>query len=80
MPRGRVSIGGVVPGVLGTIATLLFLLATQTGLLTVAAVVTSLYPALTVLLAALVLHERIGRTQGVGLGLALACVALVAAG
>jgi len=80
VPRGRVSIGGVVPGVLGTIATLLFLLATQTGLLTVAAVVTSLYPALTVLLAALVLHERIGRTQGVGLGLALACVALVAAG
>jgi drug/metabolite transporter (DMT)-like permease len=80
VPRGRVSLLGVVPGVLGTAATVLFLLATQTGLLTVAAVVTSLYPALTVLLAALVLRERIGHTQGVGLGLAAACVALVAAG
>ncbi len=80
LPRGRSSLAAVVPGALGTAATVLFLLATQTGLLTVAAVVTSLYPALTVLLAALVLHERIGRTQGVGLGLAAACVALVAAG
>ncbi len=67
-------------GVLGTIATAMFLLATQTGLLTVAAVLASLYPATTVLLAAVVPRERIGRVQGVGLALAGLAVALVAAG
>jgi drug/metabolite transporter (DMT)-like permease len=80
LPRDRSSAAALGVGVLGTAATLLFLLATQTGLLTVAAVVTSLYPALTVLLATLLLRERIGRTQGVGLALAAAAVGLVAAG
>ena len=67
-------------GVLGMSATVLFLLATQTGLLTVAAVLASLYPATTVLLAAVVLRERISRVQGIGLALAVLAVALVAAG
>lgn len=80
VPSRRVAAQSVLVGVLGTVATTLFLLATQTGLLTVAAVLSSLYPASTVLLAALVLRERIGRTQGVGLALAAAAVALVAAG
>ena len=68
------------PGSSATLATSLFLLSTQSGLLTVASVLTSLYPASTVLLAALLLHERIHRSQGVGLLLAGAAVALVAAG
>lgn len=67
-------------GVLGMSATVLFLLATQTGLLTVAAVLSSLYPATTVLLAAVVLRERIGRVQAIGLVLAVLAVALVAVG
>jgi drug/metabolite transporter (DMT)-like permease len=46
----------------------------------VAGVLTSLYPASTVLLAALVLHERVHRAQGVGLGLCAVAVACVAAG
>lgn len=80
LPRGRAAGQAVVLGALGAAATALFLLATQTGLLTVAAVLSSLYPATTVLLAALVLHERIGRSQGVGLLLAGLAVGLVAAG
>lgn len=80
VPRDRWVLGGGVVGLLGTGGTVSFQLATQTGLLTIAAVVTSLYPALTVLLATLVLRERIGRIQGVGLALAAAAVSLVAAG
>ncbi len=77
---GRSSLPALWVGLLSAVATVCFLLATQTGLLTVAAVLTSLYPALTVLLAALVLHEGIGRIQAVGLTLAAAAVTLVAAG
>ena len=44
-----------------------FLLATREGYLSVAAVVTSLYPAFTVLLAATVLREHVHRAQAVGL-------------
>jgi drug/metabolite transporter (DMT)-like permease len=49
-------------------------------MLTIAAVVTSLYPAVTVLLAATVLRERIHAAQGVGLACCGLAVALVAAG
>jgi len=79
-PRHRGEAAASIAGLLGALATSLFLLATQSGLLTVAAVLSSLYPASTVLLAALLLHERIRRSQGVGLLLAGASVALVAAG
>lgn len=80
LPRGRTLAQAGVPGLLGAAATVLFLLATQSGLLTVASVVTSLYPASTVMLAALVLHEHIHRWQGLGLGCAAVAVGLVAAG
>lgn len=76
----RASLPAIWTGVLSALANILFLLATQTGLLAVAAVLTSLYPALTVLLAALVLGEAIGRIQSVGLVLAVTAVTLVAAG
>jgi len=77
---GRSSLPAVWAGVLSALANVFFLLATQTGLLAVAAVLTSLYPALTVLLAAVILREHIGRIQSVGLVLAVAAVGLVAAG
>jgi drug/metabolite transporter (DMT)-like permease len=80
MPCDRYGRLGAVAGVLAGIATVCFQLAVQSGLLTLAAVVTSLYPAVTVLLAALVLRERIGRAQGFGLALALVAVALIASG
>lgn len=66
-------------GLLGAAATTLYQLAAQSQLVSVAAVLTSLYPALTVVLAAVLLHERVNRYQAVGLALAAAAVALVAA-
>jgi len=80
VPRDAAAGIGAVSGVLAAVATGAFLLATQTGFLTVAAVLTSLYPAVTVVLAATVLRERVHRGQAWGLVLCLAAVALVAAG
>jgi drug/metabolite transporter (DMT)-like permease len=80
VPRDRDSIWAIGVGALAAGASVLFLLATQAGLLTVASVLASLYPAFTVLLAAVVLGEQIHRSQAVGLGLALAAVAMIASG
>jgi drug/metabolite transporter (DMT)-like permease len=80
VPRGRPVRLAVLCGPLGASATGLFLLASQHGYLTVAAVVSSLYPASTVLLAAVLLHERIHRAQGVGLALCAVAVVCVAGG
>jgi len=80
VPTARSELGGLVAGLLASGAVLAFLLATQTGLLTIAAVLTSLYPAFTILLASLVLKEHVHRAQGVGLGLCAVAVALVATG
>ena len=62
--------------IVGT-AALLFLAATGQGQLSIVAVVTSLYPAFTVLLARVVLSERWSRPQAVGLVVAAASVILV---
>lgn len=80
VPRNRYALGGLISGGLGSLATGLFQVATQHGYLAVAAVITSLYPAFTVLLAALVLREHIHRTQAYGLALCAGAVVLVAAG
>jgi drug/metabolite transporter (DMT)-like permease len=79
-PRERSAWWGIVVGTLAAGATVLFLLASQSGLLAVAAVLSSLYPVFTVLLAATVLRERIHGPQAVGLVLAGTAVALVALG
>ena len=57
-------------GLLDVAANLFFLLATRQGLLSIVAVLTSMYPATTVVLARVVLDERFHRTQLIGLGLA----------
>ncbi len=80
VPRRGADWLGLTAGVLATLAVVGFMLARQQGLLSVAAVLTSLYPAATVLLASLVLHERIHRGQSVGLALCAASVVCVALG
>ncbi|HEY6608493.1 MAG TPA: EamA family transporter, partial [Candidatus Limnocylindria bacterium] len=80
VPRERHAWLGLVVGALAAIAAVCFLLASQSGMLAVAAVLSSLYPVFTVLLAATVLRERIHGPQAVGLGLAAGAVALVAIG
>jgi drug/metabolite transporter (DMT)-like permease len=78
--RDRASRISLLTGPLGTLATGAFLLATQHGYLSIAGVLTSLYPAGTVLLATAILKERIYALQGIGLGLCAVAVACVAAG
>jgi drug/metabolite transporter (DMT)-like permease len=80
VPRDRVVRLAVLTGPLSATATGAFLLAAQFGFLTVAGVLAALYPASTVLLAALFLHERVHRLQGLGLGLCAIAVACVAGG
>ena len=80
LPREPRALGGVVSGALGALATGAFLVATHGGYLTVTAVIASLYPAFTVMLAAFVLREHVHRAQAVGLGLCAVAVTLVAAG
>jgi drug/metabolite transporter (DMT)-like permease len=57
-----------------------FILAVQAGALAVAAVLSSLYPVTTVVLAWLVLHERVTRTHAAGIALAMAAIACIAVG
>lgn len=79
LPRRRSAVP-MVAGALAGAATLLFQLSAQSGALTVAAVVTSLYPAVTVVLAAAVLREHITRNQAIGLALAATAVVLIRSG
>jgi drug/metabolite transporter (DMT)-like permease len=59
------------------VGNLFYLLASRVGRLDVAALVCSLYPGGTILLAMLVLGERPSRRQVAGIALALAAVALL---
>ncbi|MEP6639661.1 MAG: DMT family transporter [Chloroflexota bacterium] len=57
-----------------------FILAVQTGALAVAAVLSSLYPVTTVILAAIFLRERVTRTHAAGIALAVTAIACIAVG
>ena len=70
----------VAAGVLDTVANVAMLLALHTSLLSLTSVLISLYPAGTVLLALVVLKERVTRWQAAGMVLAVAAVGLIAAG
>jgi drug/metabolite transporter (DMT)-like permease len=76
----RVLIAVLAVGVCDVGANVLFALASTRGLVSVVSVLTSLYPAVTVALAALLLHERLGRVQLTGAAAVLAGAALLATG
>ncbi len=78
MPRATITpVVGI--AVLITAGNTLFLAATRDGSTAVAAVVTSLFPAVTVFWAWIVFRERLRPVQMVGLALALVAVSLIAA-
>lgn len=77
MPR-RLLPGIVVVGLADLSATVLFSIATTSGHLSIAGVLASLYPVTTILLARLVLHERLRPVQAVGVAAALGGIVLIA--
>jgi drug/metabolite transporter (DMT)-like permease len=75
--RGRTLAIALAAGAFDALANMFFLLASRDGLLSLASVLTALYPAFTVMLAVGLLHEHVSRVQLVGLTLAAASVVLI---
>jgi uncharacterized membrane protein len=74
----RAAVLPVLAGASGMAATVAYFYATHFSLLAIAAVLVSLYPGVTVLLARVLLHERFSPAQRVGLGLCALAVAAIA--
>jgi drug/metabolite transporter (DMT)-like permease len=82
LPRGAggsIVLAAAGAGVIDVLANICYVAATRTGLFGLAVVLASLYPGVTVLLARVVLGERLRWLQRVGLGLAAIGILLVAA-
>jgi drug/metabolite transporter (DMT)-like permease len=67
-------------GVLDTGGNVFFAAASQKGLVSVVSILASLYPVITVLLARAVLHERVHRSQELGIALVLSGIVLISTG
>jgi drug/metabolite transporter (DMT)-like permease len=79
IPRPQVPLLALI-GIGDMLGNLLFAAASTSGLVSVTSVLASLYPIVTVVLARLVLKERVARSQEAGIALTLAGVALISAG
>lgn len=79
MPAGVAALI-VAAGVIDMLANALYLLAARQGPLSIVVTLSSLYPASTVLLARLILRERLSNLQVTGVVCALAAVALIVSG
>ena len=80
LPGARSGWLAAITGAAGALGTILYFFATHDGFLAVTAVLTSLYPAITIVLARTLLGERLTKLRLAGLALAAACVALIAVG
>jgi drug/metabolite transporter (DMT)-like permease len=67
-------------GILDTAGNAFYLAAVQTGQLAIASVLSAMYPVTTVILAAVVVRERITRDHTIGIVLAGAAIALIGYG
>ena len=76
---GRLMVAAAGAGVIDVVANICYVAATRTGMFGLAVVLASLYPGITVLLARVVLGERLRWVQRAGLGLAAIGILLVAA-
>ena len=74
----RISGQALLVGLGGMSATLLFFYATHAAMLATVAVIVSLYPGVTVLLARVILHERFSLAQRAGLGMCTLAVIAIA--
>ena len=79
LPSGRPLRLALAVALLDTFANVTMLVALHTWLLSLASILISLYPAATVVLAMVVLRERVTRWQGVGMVIAMGSVAMIAA-
>jgi drug/metabolite transporter (DMT)-like permease len=75
--RGRTLVVVLVAGACDALANMCFLLASREGLLSLASVLTSLYPVTTVILAIWILREHASPVQRVGLALAAGSIVLI---
>ena len=79
VPRPVIAPAALV-GVFDMGGNVFFILAAQAGALAIAAVLSSLYPIVTVILAIAILHEKVTAWHAVGIATATVAVALIASG